>query len=308
MNALTTTESESILTICLLAAFADGDKSDAERDQIRRIAATFPQAELDVPALCQRVLLSPPSLMELCSTIESSGAKRLAYELAVCVIEADNRKPEPEKAFLRELRAALGLAAEVAGPIEAEVATLAMVPVPELPAPQDRPESDGMILRYAIFAGALELLPQNLATLAVVPLQTKMVYRIAKQSGIEPDRRTVAELLATVGLGLASQVFEGFARKMSRQLGKKIAGKWGGKIADAAAGSATSFASTYALGHLARAYYAGGRSMDTSALKARFASLFESGKEIASQHMPQITAQSQSLAKVDLSTLMKAVP
>lgn len=308
MTTLTAQESEAILTISLLAAFADGDKTDAERDQIRRIAATFPQAELDVPALCQRVLISPPSLQEVCSVLQSSGARKLAYELAVCVIEADNRKPDSEKAFMQGLRSALGLAAEESGPIEAEVATLAMVPVPEAPAPQNTEESDGMILRYAIFAGALELLPQNLATLAVVPLQTKMVYRIAKQAGIEPDRRTVAELLATVGLGLASQVFEGFARKMSRQLGKKIAGKWGGKVADAAAGSATSFASTYALGHLARAYYSGGRSMDTSGLKARFASLFESGKSLASQHMPQITAQSESLAKVDLSTLIKAVP
>jgi len=308
MHTLNQEESEAILTICLLAAFADGDKSDAEREQIKRIAASFPDADLDIPALCQRVLIAPPSLEQACGPLQSSGVKKLAYELAVCVVEADNAKPESERQFLSQLRSALGLAASVSGPIEAEVATLAMVPVPEVPAPQDTAESDGMILRYAIFAGALELLPQNLATLAVVPLQTKMVYRLAKQAGIEPDRRTVAELLATVGLGLASQVFEGFARRMSRQLGKKIAGKWGGKIADTAAGSATSFASTYALGHLARAYYNGGRSMDTSALKARFASLFESGKTLASQHMPLITAQSESLAKVDLSTLMKAVP
>ncbi|MDQ3545732.1 MAG: hypothetical protein M3429_04310 [Verrucomicrobiota bacterium] len=32
-----------------------------------------------------------------------------------------------------------------------------------------------MILRYAIVGGALELLPQTMATLAIIPLQSKMV-------------------------------------------------------------------------------------------------------------------------------------
>jgi uncharacterized protein (DUF697 family) len=308
MNTLTSHEVESVLTICLLAAFSDGEKSDTERAQIRRIADTFPDADLNIPALCQRVLMAPPALPHVCEVLSSSGAKKLAYELAVCVIEADNVRPEGERAFLAELRAALGLAAMDAQPIEAEVATLAMVPVPDAPAPADAASSDAMILKYAIFAGALELLPQNLATLAVVPLQTKMVYRIAKQQGIEPDRRTVAELLATVGLGLASQVFEGFLRKMSRQIGQKVGGKTGGKIADAAAGSATAFAATYALGHLARAYYSGGRSMSADALKSRFTSLTETGKQLAAQHLPQITAQGESLARADIGTLMKAAP
>ena len=37
MNALTQSEIESILTICLLASFADGEKHDDERQQIKKI-------------------------------------------------------------------------------------------------------------------------------------------------------------------------------------------------------------------------------------------------------------------------------
>ena len=308
MNPLTPSESEAILSLCLLAAFADGEKCDLERAQIRRISSTLQDTAPDLHALCQRVLLNPPSIETLSAQLGSTGAKRLAYEMVVCVVEADNVRIEQEKQFLAALRQSLGLSASLSGSIDAEVATLAMVPVPSEPAPSGDSELDAMILRYAIFAGALELLPQNLATLAVVPLQTKMVYRLAKQHGLEPDRRTVAELLAAVGMGLASQVFEGFARRLGRKLGKKVAGKWGGRIADTVTGCTVSFAATYALGHLASAYYAGGRTMSLDAMRSRFTQLSESGKQLASQHLDQITAQSDSLTKMDLRSVMKAFP
>jgi len=103
------------------------------------------------------------------------------------------------------------------------------------------------VLNYSILNGALELLPDSLATMAIVPLQMKMVYRIGKRYGYELDRRHITELLGAAGVGLTSQVVEGFARKLFGGLLGKVAGGLGRRAGDQLAGSAMSFASTYAL-------------------------------------------------------------
>ena len=72
-----------------------------------------------------------------------------------------------------------------------------------------------MILRSAIVGGALELLPQTLATSAMVPMQTQMVYRAGAQRGFDLDRKSFFEFVATAGPGMAWQVFEGFARRLT---------------------------------------------------------------------------------------------
>jgi uncharacterized protein (DUF697 family) len=99
-----------------------------------------------------------------------------------------------------------------------------------------------MVLRYAIVGSALELLPQTMATLAIVPLQTKMVYRIGAARGVEFDRKSIIEFVSTVWL--ASQVFEDFARRLTKGLGKSL----GGGMGDAVGGIAMAFGATYALG------------------------------------------------------------
>jgi DnaJ-domain-containing protein 1 len=52
-------EQRALLAVALLAAFADGDKSEAEREEVKRIASTLGDqtAGLNIPALMQDVLL-----------------------------------------------------------------------------------------------------------------------------------------------------------------------------------------------------------------------------------------------------------
>ena len=71
-----------------------------------------------------------------------------------------------------------------------------------------------MILNYSILNGALELLPQSLASMAIIPLQMKMVYRIGKSHGYELDRGHIKDFIATLGVGLTSQYVEQFGRKL----------------------------------------------------------------------------------------------
>ena len=318
MNDLTPDETEAILTLCLMAAFADGEKHEREREQIRRIAESFRGSEVDLSALYQEVLLRKPEPTAVAARLSTSGARQLAYELAVAVCEADDARSAAEQQFLTQLRAALALSPAETESAEGEVHALtsveaaATVAAAAPPAAPSQPQSsaqaeatDAMILRYATIAGALELLPQTMATLAIVPLQTKLVYQIAKERGFEPDRKSIGEFMAAAGIGLASQMVEGFARRLIKGVTRKAAGRLGGQIGETATGAAMSFASTYALGNLAQAYYDGGRNLDVATLQSRFQPLLEQGKTIAQQYGPQIMQQSRQLQGTGLGGLMK---
>jgi len=308
MIALNRHETESILMLCLMASFVDGDKHERERQQIRKISASLADDEVDMAALCQEVLINKPDARMVAARLQTPESRQLAYEMALCVCDADEVRNDAESAFLNQLRAALGLQPAETQAAETTASALTTLPMVAPPAvPEQADDTNAMVLRYAVVAGALELLPQTMATLAIIPIQTKMVYRIGKQRGFDLDRKSIGEFMATVGLGLASQVIEGFARRLTRGLGKKVGGKMGGKIGDAVGGMAMSFASTYALGRLAQLYYDSGRTLGIDALKSKYTPLLEEGKALAQQYTGQITEQSQQLQGANLSTLLKGV-
>ena len=314
MNDLTPDETEAILTLCLMAAFADGEKHEREREQIRRIAESFRGSEVDLSALYQEVLLRKPEPAAVAARLSTPGARQLAYELALAVCDAADARSPAEQQFLTRLHSALALSPAETDTAEGEVRALTAVPAAAATASQPQPASaaqaeatDAMILRYATIAGALELLPQTMATLAIVPLQTKLVYQIGKERGFEPDRKSIGEFMAAAGIGLASQMVEGFARRLIKGVTRKAAGRLGGAIGETATGAAMSFASTYALGNLAQAYYDAGRTLDMPTLQAKFQPLLEQGKTLAGQYGPQIMQQSRQLQGAGLGGLMKGI-
>jgi uncharacterized protein (DUF697 family) len=232
--------------------------------------------------------------------------------MAVCVCDADDAQSPQEKDFLGRLRAALQLDRQAAAEAESGVESLALAPVapPPLPSAQAAPatpvaatQADGMILNYAILNGALELLPETLATMAIIPMQMKMVYRVGKLHGVELDRGHIKEFAAAAGVGLTSQVVEGFARKLLGGLFGKKKGMVR-RVADQVTSSAFSFASTYALGHVADLYYAGGRRMGTAELKGVFDSTVAKAKDLHGQYLPQIQ---EKAAGLDLGKILAEV-
>lgn len=172
---------------------------------------------------------------------------------------------------------------------------LASGPVAAAAAAVNEAELDKSILNHAILNGALELLPQSWASVAIIPLQIKMVYRIGKTYGHELDQGHIREFLATVGVGLTSQYLEQFGRKLLGGLLGKVAGKTVGRIGSAATGIAFSFASTYALGQVAKRYYAGGREMSAQLLQESFQNLLGPAKQLQSQYLPQIQQKAKTL-------------
>lgn len=313
-------EQQSILTIALLAGFADGHKADTEREAIRRMAESLGKedAGAGLPRLYQDVLLKRVSLADAVAGLQDAGQRQLAYEMAVCVCDADGRQSDPERAFLSDLKTRLKLDPEAAAAFEREadaIVDAAEVAVPVVvPAAVAAPvvtasvasgvDLDKSILNYALLNGALELLPQSWASMAIIPMQVKMVYAIGKAHGVELDQGHIREFIAAVGVGLTSQYLEQFGRKLLGGLLGKVAGRAIGGIGGAATGMAFSFATTYALGQVAKRYYAGGRVMSTALLQESFQSLLGPAKQMQTQYLPQIR---QKAATLDAGQIMQMI-
>lgn len=300
------TNQENLLAICLFAAFADGEKSDLERGEVRRLAEEIGQEDLS--AISRKILMGKLSLESAVAGLINSQDRLLAYELALGVCEADGVVSDEEKQFLGEIRGLLNLGEDVASEAEVTVAALALADVdgPQQSAvTTEAPDNAGMILKYAILNGALELLPESLATVAIIPMQMKMVYRIGKSHGVELDRSNIKDFLATAGLGLGSQIVEGFARKLMRGLGRKVGGKLAGRAASQITGSAISFASTFAIGHIAEKYYSGGRKLDTSSINGMFEPLQLQARELHTTYLPQIQERAKTLNTAEILSIVR---
>jgi uncharacterized protein (DUF697 family)/tellurite resistance protein len=333
------TPENAILTISLFAAFADGSNDDREREHIRRFAESMGADAPELPKLYQDVLFKRVKLNDATQMLSELGQRQFAYEMAVCVCDADGVQSPGEQRFLSELKTLLdldgdaessafaeqadtlaaaaataGIGATAAGvaystsaatPSAAPSVTPSTAPPVAAQANVSEAELDKSILNYAILNGALELLPQSWASVAIIPLQVKMVYCIGKAYGNELDQGHIKEFLATVGVGLTSQYLEQFGRKLLGGLLGKMAGKTAGKIGRAATGMAFSFASTYALGQVAKRYYAGGRQMSTQLLQDSFQGLLGPAKQMQSQYLPQIEQRAQTLNATEIMNMVR---
>lgn len=298
-----TTTHDSLLAICLYAAFSNGEQSDAERQEIARYADEMDADNLAL--LSRRILMGKLSIEEACGGLDSTQDRMLAYEMARAICEADGSISAEEEEFLTELRRRLSLAESESSAVDEEVDAFALAPLASKLPEMIAPDNGSMILKYAILNGALELLPQTLATVVIIPMQMKMVYRIGKSHGVDLDRSNIKDFLATAGIGLGSQMVEGFARKLVGKFGRKLGGKTIGSAADQLAGSALSFASTYAIGHMAQSYYAGGRSLTAPDLKKLIGPLQAQARELHTRYLPEIQERAKTLDSAAILALVR---
>ena len=330
-------EQKSILTVCLMAAFCDGQKHEREREEIKRVANSLAQgAGVQVAALYQDVLLKRVSLAQAVTGLTSPETRQLAYEMAVCVCDADGAQSDKESAFLGELGTVLGLSSGEAqsfaaqadavanAPLAAAAAAYqaaASIPVSPVPTAAATPqqaaapagmastmtadEMDKTILNAAILNGALELLPESLATMAIIPLQMRLVYNIGKSYGFEMDRGHIKDFLATLGVGLTSQYLEQAGRKLLGGLLGKVGGGMLRGIGKQAVSSGMSFASTYALGHVARRYYAGGRTLSVDMLKESFNGMLGEAQNLQTRYLPDMRAKASTLNPTQILDMVR---
>ena len=72
-----------------------------------------------------------------------------------------------------------------------------------------------------------------------------------------------------------------------------------------ATGMAFSFATTYALGQVAKRYYSGGRVMSTELLRHTFQDLLGPAKQMQSQYLPQIQQKASTLNPADIMAMVR---
>lgn len=315
---MTSDEHKAILTLALMAAFADGENEETEREALKGIAASLAGAgATSLPAAYQDVLMKRVTRADAARALTTAEARQLAFEMAVCVCDADGVQSPAERAFLDGLRAELGLdAAQAQTYVDqaealAAAATASAPPSPEPAALPARPvstvneaELDKRILSAAIRNGALELLPESLATMAVIPLQMKLVHEIGRAYGYDLERGQLKDLLATLGVGLTSQYLEQAGRKLLGGILGAVGGGLLRGLGKQAVSSGMGFASTYALGQVAKRYYAGGRTLSPEMLKATFAQMLEEAKQLETRHRGDVQEQARTL---DTGTLVDMV-
>ena len=325
-------ETRSVLTIALMAAFADGLKDERERSAVKRVAdALGPDAGFDLPGLYRDVLLAKPDLAQVAAGLQSDGARQLAYEMAVGVCDADGVQGPAERDFLQKLAAALGIGSAAAAATSSQADAIAEAVEVE-PAPlagaaaaaaagsvaagtatgtligrasMSDAEMDKTILNASITNAALELLPESLASMAIIPLQVRLVYRIGKSYGYPMDASHAKDFIASLGVGLTGQYLEQFGRKLLGGLLGGVGGGLGRTLGRQAASSGMTFATTYALGRVAPRYYAGGRTLDTATHKLTFTDLLGEARGLAPRYREQIEQKAATIVTRSLASLVK---
>ena len=182
---------------------------------------------------------------------------------------------------------------------------------PDIPVPRSgamsAEEQDRLILNYAILNGALELLPDTLASVAIIPLQMKMVYRVGQSYGYDLDRKHITEFLVAAGIGMTSQYIERIGTRMvGRMFGRGLFGRLFGAVARQAVSSGFSFATTYALGRLAVTYYAGGRTFSAQVLKDTYAGLFGQARAMQGRYLPAIREKARTIDVAEILDEVRA--
>jgi uncharacterized protein (DUF697 family) len=320
-------QTKSILTVALLAAFADGLKDERERESIRKLTeGSGAESSIDLPALYREVLLARPDLAEVVRPLDTQGLRQYAYEMAVGVVNSDGSQNAAEAAFLAQLAAALQLPSTAAEPVAQQASAIADAVV-EAAGPAasasgataaatvagtvlgksngSDAEMDKSILNASITNAALELLPESIASMAIIPLQLRLVYRIGKAYGYQMDSSNAKDFIATLGVGLTSQYVEQLGRKLLGGLLGGLGGGLGRSLGRQAASSGLTFATTYAIGRVAQRYYAGGRTLDAATLKQTFASLLAEARGMAPQYQSRIEQAAQTIDTRKLVEMVK---
>ena len=291
---MTPNEAEAVVAIATLAALADGNHDVEEQTAIAGVAASLGLP----PETMQRAAAGQLPVAELAVRLTTPESRQIAYDAALSVCHRDGEPGAAEQTFLSGLASTLGIsAANAVNPVAAAVPSITS----GASAPND---IDNHILDQAILTAAMELLPDRLANMAILPLQLRMVYGIGQKHGQKLDARQVADLAATFGIGAVAQVFEKVVR---RALGGIAGGLLGGLLGGAggvAAGAAVTFASTYALGHAAEQYYAQNRSLSVANMKTLFTRFQSEAKEMYPRVQDRIR---QRASGTSLSSVMQSI-
>jgi len=295
-------ERDAIVSLCMMAAMADGRHDPAEQERMRVILEELGGEGVD-PGVYGRVVAGETDVEREAARLSTPELRKQAFEMAVAVCEADGSCVAAEGTFLDRLARALGLSPEDSRAIREEADAIAAAEY--VPKPTPSIDVDALVKKYAVVCAALELLPSGLAGMAIIPMQLKLVHAVSTAHGHALDRGHAREFLAAVGAGVGSRVVERFVRRM---IGGLLGGgkKGGGRLIATAAGAGVTFASTWAIGRVAHVYYGSGRKLDAGALRAEFEREVSRGRELFSGNREEIEHRASALAHDRIIDLVRS--
>ncbi len=313
----------ALAQLALHAALADGTLSEPERQLLDGFVLGMPEPRPSVAAIESDLRARRCSVAELARPFAEPSQRQAAFEMCSAICGADGPATNAELWFLDELRRELGLDVQTAAATGQRVdsivdtlpaRTVLVGPSASIPSPAPAPAVavdgaalDKTILNHALLAGGLELLPDTIAAMAILPVQMRLVYSIGKAHGVQLDRGHIQEFLGVIGVGVASQMLERYAVKLVGGLAGMFLGGFGRGLAGQATESSMAFATTYAMGQAARQYYAGGRRLGAVELKSLFSGLLPQARGLQSGYQQQIHAQGNSLRGADIASLVRGI-
>lgn len=289
----------TLLTIALLAVFANGGKNEQELAQLRHVLEKLSTPiGANLSLLLQDVQLKRHTIVDSAPFLQRPESRQKAYEAAVCICDVDGVHSDPEHRFLEELRIALALDVRSARSFERAAGLIADLPMQPDPVrgfakPVNAPDSQALeqnILNVAAFSAALARNAGLLQALGIAPLQMKMIYRIAKAHGEEAARGQIRDLMIVFGAAALSQYVQSFALSLC------------GEREQAAA---IAFANSYALGHTARFYYASDIDIEQQTLREHFERLHAQGLALYPAQSAEIENKTRILNSNELTGLLR---
>lgn len=296
-------ENEAVASLRILAAIARADGS-VHNDERKSLAAALDNVELSTPVKIDDLLSKDVTIdvkSEL-AKLESEEARDQIYRSAFFMAHADGTCTKEEQAILDLVAQETNVSPEARQSLEriftpARTSSVSLMPT-KLVKVDDGSERakkvEGQITKYSILSAVLGAFPipgVAIATdLAVIALQLKMVRDIGKLWGHDVDRNAAKSILYTMGLGTG-------ARLAVNNLAKLLPG-WGSAI-----GATTSFASTWALGHVIEKFFAADAKVDLATLKPDFDAAQKEGKAAYKEQKDEIAKQEvESKKTLDLLT------
>jgi uncharacterized protein (DUF697 family) len=291
------TEQEAIASFRMLVciAHADGKIHEEERNSLEWALRGI---ELPKGVTLENLLYEETNVDAQLKLIKNPEAQEACYTSAYAMAHADGDCSTEEKKIIDHIKATYNLPDEktsVVGRLFSE-AKDTVLPSNIKPISDPKKRADEIkedTFKYSILSGVMGSFPvpglSIVLDLAVIGVQVKLVRDIGQYYGHQIDKPAAKSLLLGAGVGAG-------ARIAVTNIAKFV------PIFGSAVGAAASFASTYAVGKMAVAYFENGCKADMDTLKKAFKDAQKEGGEQYKKNK-DVVASKQKEQKATLEKL-----
>jgi len=271
------------LRILAITAKADGKLRDEERHALEGALADLRGGgHVGLPRSVDELLGEDFSVLIEEEFLRSDEARQRVYDACLLLANADGEASPEELALLDRLKPGAAEPTLLEQAIHEAADTILPMPLDPIHDPVRRDEEVREdIFKYAVLSAALGALPVPGVTvvtdLAVVGFQIKMVRDIGYRFGHPMDDAAIRSLIGTTAGSVIMRVaINNFAR---------LVPGWGSIV-----GAASSFASTMAIGEVAKAYFEAGGAVSAAELRKRYEEEYQRSRGSYDQHAPTVEA------------------